>query len=375
MNRKRDYYEILGVDRNATKEEIKRAYRRLALKYHPDKNPSPDAEEKFKEISEAYAVLSDDEKRRQYDMFGHAGIDQRYSYEDIFRGVDFDEIFRELGFDIDFGFGFEDIFERFFGKRFDFSREKRAWRGNDLRYDIEISLEDAFNGCKKEIKVPRNEICDNCKGTGIKPGKEPVRCPRCGGTGQIRHTRRTAFGVFTSITTCDYCKGEGTIIRDPCPICNGKGVLTKTRLIEVDIPPGVDDGSQLRLVGEGEAGPGGKGDLYVVIHVRSDGRFKRDGDDLFYELEIPYPTAVLGGEIKFENIDGEIEKLRIPPGTQSDMVLTLKNKGMTRLHRRGRGDLHVVIKINVPRRVNRRVRKLIEELRKELDKDFTENIK
>jgi len=373
MNRKRDYYEILDVDRNATKEEIKRAYRRLALKYHPDKNPSPDAEEKFKEISEAYAVLSDDEKRRQYDMFGHAGIGERYSYEDIFRGVDFDEIFRDLGFDI--GFGFEDIFEKFFGKRFDFSREKRGWRGSDLRYDVEISLEDAFRGCRREIKVPRSEICDNCKGSGLKPGKQPVRCPRCGGSGQIRHTRRTGFGVFTSITTCDYCKGKGMIIRDPCPVCKGKGVVTRTRLIEVDIPAGVDEGSQLRLAGGGEAGPGGKGDLYVVIHVRSDGRFKRDGDDLFYELEIPYPTAVLGGEIKFENIDGEIEKLRIPSGTQSDMVLTLKNKGMTRLHRRGRGDLHVVIKINVPRRVNRRVRKLIEELRKELDKDFTENIK
>jgi len=372
MNKKRDYYEILGVDRNATKEEIKRAYRRLALKYHPDKNPSPDAEEKFKEISEAYAVLSDDEKRRQYDMFGHAGIDERYSYEDIFRGADFDEIFRDLGFDIDFGFSFEDIFERFFGKRFDFSRERRVWRGNDLRYDIEISLEDAFNGCKKEIKVPRNEICDNCKGTGIKPGEKPIKCPRCSGTGQIRHTRRTAFGIFTSITTCDYCKGEGTIIKDPCPVCKGKGTVTRTRLIEINIPPGVDEGSQLRLVGEGEAGPGGKGDLYVVVHIKPHNKFKRDGDDLFYEVEVPYPTVVLGGEIKFRNIDGNIEKLRIPPGTQSGSIFMLKNRGMPRLHGRGRGDLHVLIKIEVPKRINRRIRKLIEELQRELDR---ENIK
>jgi molecular chaperone DnaJ len=368
MDKKRDYYEILGVDRNATKEEIKRAYRRLALKYHPDKNPSPDAEEKFKEISEAYAVLSDDEKRRQYDMFGHAGIDQRYSYEDIFRGADFDEIFRDLGFDIGFGFTFDDIFERFFGKRFDYSRE-RAWRGNDLRYDIEISLEEAFNGAEKEIRIPRREICENCKGSRVKPGREPVKCSKCNGTGQIRHTRRTPFGFFTSITPCDCCKGEGTVIKDPCPVCNGSGTVQRVRIIDIKIPPGVDEGSRLRLVGEGEPGPRGNGDLYVVIHMKPHDRFNRDGDDLFCKTKISFPKAVLGGEIEIEHLDKKVEKIKIPPGTQDGTIFTLRGRGMPRLHGRGRGDLRVEIEIDIPKKINRRAKELI----KELDKELTRN--
>ena len=258
---KRDYYDILGVDKNSSKGEIKKTYRKLALKYHPDKNPSKAAEEKFKEISEAYAVLYDDEKRSMYDRFGHAGIDQRYSYEDIFRGVDFSDIFR--------GMGFDDIFERFFGHRMGFDRREasRRRRGMDLRYDIEISLEDAYHGLETTINVPRTEKCDICNGSGAKPGTNPKKCPQCDGTGQMRSSRRTDFGMFTQITMCNRCRGQGTVIDDPCWECRGEGLVQKKREIELKIPKGVDDGSQLRLSGEGEAGSGGAGDLYVEIHI------------------------------------------------------------------------------------------------------------
>ena len=226
---KRDYYEILDIDKNASKSEIKKAYRKLALKYHPDKNPDKEAEEKFKEISEAYAVLYDDEKRKMYNRYGHAGIDQRYSYEDIFRGADFSDIFRGMGFD----FGFDDIFERFFGHRmgFDsrFGREPRVRRGSDLRYDIEINLVDAYNGLETEITVPRTEICNVCNGNGAKPGTTPKKCSQCNGTGQMRVSRRTAFGMFTQIGPCSKCNGQGTIIEEFCSSCRGKGVVQKTR--------------------------------------------------------------------------------------------------------------------------------------------------
>ena len=212
---KKDYYDILGVNRDASKQEIKKAYRKLALKYHPDKNPEKEAEEKFKEISEAYAILYDDEKRQMYDQYGHAGIDERYSYEDIFRGADFSDIFRGMGFDTGFGFGFEDIFERFFGNRRGNQRSRRS-RGADLRYDIEINLEDAFNGVETTIKVPRRETCETCKGSGAKPGTSPKQCPQCQGSGQMRHTRRTAFGMFTQFTGCNKCGSQGTIIEENC---------------------------------------------------------------------------------------------------------------------------------------------------------------
>jgi molecular chaperone DnaJ len=364
---KQDYYEILGVNKDATKAEIKKAYRKLALKYHPDKNPDKSAEEKFKEISEAYAVLYDDEKRRLYDQYGHAGIDQRYSYEDIFRGADFGDIFRGMG--IDFDFGFNDIFERFFGHRMDFNRRgPRRSRGMDLRYDIEISLEDAYNGLKTEINVPRTETCRTCQGSGAKPGTNPKTCTECNGTGQSRQSRRTAFGVFTQISTCSKCHGEGTIIKDYCPQCNGKGKIQKTRSIELKIPEGVDDGSQLRLSGEGEAGSfgGSSGDLYIVIHVKRHPKYNRTGSNLHMIKEISYPEAALGGKIDIETIDGSIGSLKIPEGTQNGDILKIRNKGMPELHNRGFGDLYVVIQIKTPKKLNRKIRKLLEELKKEL---------
>ena len=362
---KRDYYEILGVDKNASKQDIKKAYRKLALKYHPDKNPNKDAEEKFKEISEAYAVLYDDEKRTMYDQYGHAGIDQRYSYEDIFRGADFSDIFRSMGFD--FGFGIDDIFERFFGRQMGFDKQAQRRRGADLRYDIQINLEDAYSGVTTEINIPRSETCDVCGGSGAKPGTGPKRCPQCGGTGQLRRSQRTAFGIFTQVTTCNRCQGQGTIVEEFCPRCKGTGTIQKTRSIELKIPPGIDDGSQLRLAGEGESGglDGTTGDLYVVVHVKKHPKFKRIGQDLYCVKEISFPEAALGTKIDVETLDG-IEKLRIPEGTQTGDTFRINKKGMPELHGRGYGDLYVEIKVKTPKKLSRRAKKLLGELLEEL---------
>jgi molecular chaperone DnaJ len=273
MSGRRDYYEILGIPRDASKEDLKTAYRRLALKYHPDRNKSPDAEEKFKEISEAYAVLSDDNKRKQYDAFGHAGINGRYTTEDIFRGVDFDEIFRGMGFG---GGGFESIFDMFFGG----SRPRRRARprGTDLRYDLEISLEQAASGLSTIIEFPRSEPCATCEGTGAKAGTQPKTCPQCHGTGNVQISRSSGFAHFVQVMPCDKCGGEGKIVEKPCQQCSGHGVVRRDRKIKVSVPSGVDDGYSLRLANEGEvnARGGPPGDLYVVIHVRPHKVFERD---------------------------------------------------------------------------------------------------
>jgi len=364
---KQDYYEILGVDRNASKAEIKKAYRKLALKYHPDKNPDKEAESKFKDISEAYAVLYDDEKRKLYDQYGHAGIDQRYSAEDIFRGADFGDIFRGMGFDSDFGFGINDIFERFFGGRSGFQRRSpQRMRGADLRFDIEVSLEDAYNGLETTIHVPRSETCGECNGSGAKPGTSPKKCPSCNGTGQMRASRRTAFGMFTQITTCSKCNGEGTIVEERCPECNGKGIVQRTREIDLKIPSGVDDGSQLRLAGEGEAGSGGVGDLYIVVHVKRHSKFYRRGQDLRVIKKVSFPDAAMGAKVDIETLDGKVVTLKIPEATQNGDILKLRSKGMPYLQGRGYGDLFVEIQVETPKRLSRKARKLLEELKDEL---------
>ena len=356
---KRDYYEILGLDRNASKSEIKKAYRKLALKYHPDKNKEPGAEEKFKEISEAYAVLYDDEKRNLYNQYGHSGIDQQYSYEDIFRGTDFGDIFGNMG-------GIEDIFERFFGHGMGFNRgQRRPRRGADLRYDLEISLEDAYKGVETTIKVPRSETCKNCNGSGAKPGTSPKSCPACNGSGQMRSSRRTAFGMFTQVTACNRCQGQGTIIEQKCPECRGRGIVQKTRDIELNIPKGVDDGSQLRLAGEGEAGAGGIGDLYIVIHVKKHPVFNRRDMNLHMIKNITFPDAAIGTKVDIQTIDDEIE-LKIPEGTQNGDILRVKGKGMPGIRSRGQGDLYVEIHIQTPKRLNRRAKKLLEQLKNEM---------
>ncbi|MBN2066186.1 MAG: molecular chaperone DnaJ [Candidatus Thermoplasmatota archaeon] len=362
---KQDYYDILGVSKDASKAEIKKAYRKLALKYHPDKNKEAGSEEKFKEISEAYAVLYDDDKRKLYDTYGHAGINQQFSREDIFRGADFSDIFRGMGFDFGFG-GVENIFERFFGHRGDFDRRTQRRRGADLRYDIEITLEDAYQGLTTEILVPRTERCDVCNGSGAQKGTSPRTCSRCGGSGQLNASRRTAFGVFTQITTCNACQGKGTTIDKPCLSCRGTGKVQQTRSIELKIPAGVDDASQMRLAGEGEAGDAGSGDLYVVIHVKGHQTFHRRGTDLYMTQTISFPEASLGTKIHVDTLDGGSGALKIPPGTQQGDTFRIKGKGMPLLRGRGYGDLYVKTKIHTPTSLSKRAKQLLEELQKEL---------
>jgi molecular chaperone DnaJ len=365
MVEKRDYYEVLGVSRTASKDEIKDAYRKLAMQYHPDRNKASDAEEKFKEISEAYAVLSDDEKRQQYDMLGHAGFDQRYTREDIFRGADFDSIFRDIGFD----FGFRDLFNIFFGGRgFGEQQYERPARGQDLAYDLEITLEDAAKGAEREIDVPRAEKCDVCKGSGAAPGTTPRECPKCGGVGRIRTARRSAFATFIQESPCPTCRGTGVIIDTPCKKCKGTGLMEVERKITVKIPAGIDDGYQLRLNGEGETPPhgGAAGDLYLLIHIAPHEYFRREEDDLLYNLDVTYPQAALGAEVQVPTLDGETT-LKIHAGTQAGEILKLKNKGMPRLRGYGRGDMLIRVNIAIPEKLTSKQRALLEQLATELD--------
>ena len=359
---KRDYYEILGVSRNASKDEIKNTYRKLALQYHPDRNKAPDAEEKFKEISEAYAVLSDDEKRLQYDKFGHSGIDSRYTQEDIFRGVDFGDIFRDLGF----GFGgFDTIFDMFFGGRGRGTYGPRL--GADLRYDLEISLEEVAAGVRTKLEVPRTERCPTCNGSGAEPGTSPHPCPNCQGTGQVQHTRTSGFARFVQIQPCDRCQGRGVVIDSPCPECHGSGNVQRTRKIDVRVPPGVDTGTSLRMQGEGEAGPDGgpPGDLYVIVHVRPHRYFERDGDDIVAEATINIAQAALGGEVEVATLTSKA-RLKIPPGTQSGTIFRLKGKGLPHMRGFGHGDELVKVVVSIPRKLTPRQRALLSQLAEEL---------
>ncbi len=369
---KRDYYEVLGVPRNASKEEIKRAYRKLALKYHPDRNKSPDAEEKFKEISEAYAVLSDDERRREYDRFGHAGISGKYTWDDIFGSTDFDEIFRDLGFGVG---GFDRIFDMFFGGGPRQRYKPGGYgprRGADLQYDLKITLEDAAFGREVEMSIPRTEVCDLCNGSGAKPGTTPRKCPKCDGTGEIRYTKTFGFTHFTEIRTCDLCHGKGMIIDHPCPRCHGTGKVKKERKIMVKIPPGIDSGYSLRLRGEGElsAGGGSPGDLYVIVHVKPHRIFKRDGDDIICEKRISFPQAALGAEIEVPTLNGKA-KLTIPPGTQTGTLFRLRGRGIPHLHGFGRGDELVKVIVETPTHLTRRQKELLAELAKEMGESIS----
>jgi len=363
MANKKDYYEVLGVSKTASKDEIKDAYRKLALQYHPDRNKAPDAEEKFKQISEAYAVLSDDDKRAQYDQLGHAGFDQRYTAEDIFRGADFDSIFRDLGFGFDLG----DMFNFFFGGR---GFRERAARGRDLAYSIEVTLEEAADGGEKDLRIERTEKCDVCMGSGAAPNTSPRKCPRCNGGGRIQSTTRNAFGTFVQVTTCPTCRGKGKIVDTPCPKCRGSGLAEKERRITVKIPPGIDEGYQLRLPEEGELGPGSEspGDLYVLIHVAPHPYFKRDEDDILYNLTIGFAQAALGTEVTIPTLEGNT-KLKIQPGTQSGEIIRLKGKGMPRFRRYGRGDMQVIVNISVPKKLTSQQKTLLEQLAKESEED------
>lgn len=361
MSTKRDYYEILGASRDSSPEDIKKAYRKLARKYHPDVNKEPDAEEKFKELSEAYAVLSDDEKRAQYDRFGHAGIDSRYTQQDIFRDFDFD-IFQDLGLG-----GFDSIFDMFFGGRRGgfYQRERGPRKGTDLRYDLSISLEDAAKGVEKTISVAHAVECSNCKGSGAKPGSPPIVCTTCEGTGQRQSSQSTPFGRLVNITTCEACYGSGKVIEHPCSECNGSGKTRRTSKINVKIPAGVDSSSRLRIPGEGEAGEKNAppGDLYVIVHMRPHEVFERHGEDVLMETDISFVQAALGDRIVVPTLDGQA-KLKIPPGTQSGTIFRLRDKGMPRLHGSGFGDEHIRVNVKVPTNLTSRQKGLLKEFDK-----------
>lgn len=380
MSSKRDYYEILGIKKNATLDETKKAYRELALRYHPDRVPheqKKEAEEKFKEISEAYAVLSDSQKRALYDQYGHSGIDQKYAYEDIFKGADFSSIFQDLG---DYGVGgglFDEIFsdlgfDIFGGKR---SRGGSRRRGRDLQISADISLEEVATGAEKTITVPRYEVCSTCSGSGAKPGTKKTTCTQCKGSGRTV----VSSGFFQLAQTCPRCRGEGSIIQAPCPDCRGEGKVKVTRKIKVKIPAGVDNGSNLRIRGEGESGSSGSGDLYVAIEVRQHPVFERHNNDILTEISISLSKAVLGAGVEVPTLNGKVS-MKIPPGTQSGRIFRLKEKGIPDLHARGIGDELVRVNVEIPLRLSPQQRKLIEEFAKvsgeDIDKDsFTDKIK
>ncbi len=360
MAAKRDYYEILGVPRTATREEIKRAFRRLARQYHPDVNKSPDAEEKFKAINEAYEVLSDDEKRAIYDRFGHAGLEGQFSNGGGFSGFSpFDDLFAEF-------FGFD------FGRRA--TRHRTPRRGRDLRVHVTLDFEEAVFGTEKTIEVTRLEVCQVCGGSGAEPGTSPIRCPECGGTGEVRRVTQTFLGAMVTTTVCPRCNGRGEIVSSPCHECVGTGKVRRTRKLTVEVPPGVDDGTKIRLSGEGEPGEygGPNGDLYVHVSVRPHRFFERRGDDIVLQLQINVAQAALGDTVTIPTVDGQTE-LKIPAGTQTGNIIRLRGKGVPHLNRdgtvSGRGDQLVVIEVAIPKRLTEEQRRLFEELGRSLGRE------
>jgi molecular chaperone DnaJ len=348
---KRDYYEVLGVQRNVSEEEVKRAYRKLAVKFHPDKNPDdPHAEEKFKEIGEAYDVLMDPDKRAAYDRFGHAAFAQgtaaRGGFHDPF------DIFREV-----FGGAGGGIFETFFGGVGSTRGEDRQ-RGSDLRYDMQIKLEEAAFGVEKEIEIEKLDTCDKCQGSGAEPGSRTINCPACGGRGQVISSR----GFFQVSQTCPRCRGAGQIIEKPCRQCQGEGRLEKMSRIKLKIPAGIADGSRLRSSRNGEAGTRGgpHGDLYVVIHIKEHKIFQREDDNLYCELPIPFSSAALGGEVDVPTLEGKAH-LKVPAGTQSGQIFKLRGRGIVNVNGRERGDLLARLIVEVPTRLNAEQRQKLEE--------------
>lgn len=341
----KDYYEILGVPRNASQEEIKAAFRRLARQYHPDVNKSPDAEEKFKEINEAYAVLSDAEKRARYDRYGHAGLGDMGGMPDF--SADIADIFEEL-----FGFGFG-------GRR----ARHMPRRGRDLQMELTLSFEEAVFGVEKEIEFERQDTCSTCNGSGAKPGTTPTRCATCNGQGEVRQVRQTFLGAMVQTMTCPTCNGRGEVILSPCPTCRGSGWERRKVRKRVQIPAGVDSGTQIRLPGEGEPGEygGPRGNLYLLLRVRPHPFFKRREDDILLNLDINVAQAVLGAEIEVPTLDGPT-KLVIPPGTQPGKIFTLKGKGVPHLKRNGRGDQLVIVNVEIPTQLTREQRQLFEKL-------------
>ena len=347
---KRDYYETLNVQRNASPEELKSAFRRLAREYHPDVNKSPDAEERFKELNEAYAVLSDEEKRSIYDRYGYDGLSSMGGMPD-FTTIDFSDIFG----------GLEDLFNFGFGRRG--GSRHRPRRGADLSYVVELTFEEAVFGVEKEIEFTRDETCSSCKGSGAEPGTSPSRCETCNGAGEVRTVRQTFIGSMVQVTTCPTCQGKGEVIGTPCRTCNGRGQERKTARKTVSIPPGVDSGNQIRIAGEGQPGTNGgpHGNLYIEISVKKHKYFHRRKNNIFLDLNINVAQAALGAEVDVPTLEGT-SKLTIPPGTQPGKTFRLRRKGIPHLRGSGRGDQMVVVNIQVPSRLSKEQRQLFEEL-------------
>lgn len=357
---KRDYYELLGVAKNASTDEIKKAYRALARKYHPDVNKEPGAEAKFKEINEAYSALSDSQKRSQYDQFGHAGPQFGGAGPG---GFDFNDIFRG-GFQGGFGDSpFEDLFETFFGGGGGRRRQAGPRRGDDLRYDITITLEEAAKEFHKEIDIPHYVSCQTCKGTGARPGTKPEKCSACKGSGQVRRVQRTMLGNFTQVGPCPDCQGTGEVIKTLCVECHGRGQVKKTHKVEVKIPAGVDTGNKLRIPKAGDTGEkgGNPGDLYIFINVKDHKMFQRDGADIHYKALITFVQAALGIELEVPTIDGKTI-LKVPSGTQPNTVLRMRDKGMPHLNSKARGDQYVHIEVETPTNMTKEQADLLRKL-------------
>ncbi len=351
---KRDYYEVLGVSRTATAVEIKKAYRRLAMKYHPDRNEgNPEAEQRFKEVKEAYEVLSDEQKRAAYDQFGHAGVNAGTGGGPGGAGAGF-------------GASFSDIFGDVFGDIFGGGRgTHRAYRGSDMQYNLEISLEEAVKGTTVKIRVPTQSVCEACGGSGAKPGSSPRTCPTCGGVGQVRMQQ----GFFIAQQTCPTCHGQGTVVEDPCPVCRGHGRVRDHKTLSVKVPPGVDTGDRIRLAGEGEMGEKGgpPGDLYVQIRVKEHPIFKREDANLRCEMPIPITTAALGGELEVPTLDGKV-KLKIPAGTQTGKVFRVRGKGVAPVRGGPAGDLLCQVVVETPVNLNEEQKELFRKLAESLGK-------
>ncbi|MBW3020016.1 molecular chaperone DnaJ [Candidatus Woesearchaeota archaeon] len=356
----KDYYETLGVSKKATKEEIKKAYKTLAKKHHPDlNNHSKESEEKFKEINEAFSVLNNDEKRKNYDQFGSAdGFGQGFNSQG----------YSSQGFGGFQDFDLGDIFEGFFGGGFGSRKKSRSRRGSDLRFDIEITLEEAAFGIEKTVKIPKLDTCTSCNGTGSEDG-DVQTCNTCNGLGNVIAQQRTPFGVMQVQKTCPDCHGEGSKIKNPCHLCEGHGRIEVDKKVKIKIPPGVDNGTRLRISGEGEAGERGtpKGDLYIFINVKPHKDFIRRKDDIFIELPLDFVTASLGGEIKVPTLSGE-STLKIPAGTQSETIFKMKNHGVQHLNSNGKGDQLVKVSISVPKKLNSKQKTLLKDFEKSFKK-------
>ncbi|MBC8330859.1 MAG: molecular chaperone DnaJ [Anaerolineae bacterium] len=357
----RDYYEILGVPKSSSADELKSAFRGLARQYHPDVSKEPDAEERFKEINEAYAVLSDQEKRAAYDRYGHAGVQGAGGVPD-WNSVDFSDIFEEL-----FGFGFGG-----FGGRSSSRSRNAPRRGADLQYRVQLSFEEAVFGIEKEIEISRNESCDICSGSGAKPGTTPTRCATCNGQGEVRQSRQTILGSMVQVTTCPTCGGKGEVIVTPCEACRGQGLVRQTRKKVVNIPAGVDTGTQIRLSGEGQPGSnnGPPGNLYLVIQVNKHRYFRRRDNDILLDLNVNLAQATLGDEVQVPTVDGDT-LLKIPSGTQPGKIIRMRGKGVPHLRNNHRGDQLVVINVDIPRTLSEEQRVIFEQLANSLGTEVT----